>query len=151
MGISEIHWSVQSAYPVLAALQVLPLFAVLLLYGMRESNRLYLVATTFAIAELLLAVDLYRIFDHARPAMQLAEQLALLPILNYHAAADGMTVLFMLLTGLLTLLVVLYSRARRIIKPHRFLVITFTVQAALQSLFATLDMLWFAFDQRCRR
>ena len=39
--------------------------------------------------------------------MQFSERLALVGAFSYHAAADGMTVLFVLLNALLTLMVVL--------------------------------------------
>jgi len=143
MEIVELHWTVQSGYPILAALQLLPLLAILLLVLLRNRAQTYPAAITLAGAELLLAVDLYRHFDPAVLAMQLAEQLPLLSVFRYHAAADGMTVLFMLLTAVLSLLVVLYARVRRVPNTASFLAIVFGVESALQGMFATQDLLWF--------
>jgi NADH-quinone oxidoreductase subunit M len=143
MEMIELHWTVQSGYPILAALQLLPLLAVALLLLLRGRIPPYPTAIALAGSELLLALDLYHRFDPALPALQLAEQLPLLAVLRYHAAADGMTVLFMLLTALLSLLVVLYARVRRVAHTPDFLAIVFAVQAALQGMFATQDLLWF--------
>ena len=143
MEITELHWTSQSAYPILAALQLLPLLAMLVIMVLRNRRGLPLIASGFAVVELLLAVDLYRHFDSTQAAMQLGEYLPLLPILGYHVAADGMTVLFMLLTALLSLMVVLYTQARHVRGLDRYLAIVFAVEASLQSLFATQDLLWF--------
>ena len=143
MEITELHWTSQSTYPILAALQLLPLLATLLILVVRKRRGLPLIAAGFAFVELLLAVDLYRHFDSTQTAMQLAEYLPLLPALGYHAAADGMTVLFMLLTALLSLMIVLYAQQQHVRGLDRYLVIVFAVQASLQSMFASQDLLWF--------
>jgi len=143
MDIGELHWSLQAGYPVLAALQLLPLVAVVLMLLLRGRRPLYPLAIALALGELLLAIDLYRRFDTSSTAMQLAEHLPLLPFLNYHVAADGMTVLFMLLTAGLTLLVLLYAQVRRLAGSAGFLTMVFAIQASLQGMFATQDLLWF--------
>ena len=143
MEITELHWTSQSAYPILAALQLLPLLAMLVIMVLRNRRGLPLIASGFAAVELLLAIDLYRHFDSTQAAMQLGEYFPLLPFLGYHMAADGMTVLFMLLTALLSLMVVLYTQARHVRGLDRYLAIVFAVEASLQSLFATQDLLWF--------
>ena len=73
MEITELHWTSQSTYPILAALQLLPLLATLLILVVRKRRGLPLIAAGFAFVELLLAVDLYRHFDSTQTAMQLAE------------------------------------------------------------------------------
>ena len=112
MDMAELHWTAQSSYPILATLQLLPLLAIVLLLSLRKRSALYAVAIGLALAELLLSIDLYLRFNPLEPSLQLAERLPLLPVLDYHAAVDGMSVLLMLLTSLLSLLVVLYARVR---------------------------------------
>jgi NADH-quinone oxidoreductase subunit M len=143
MDISELHWTVQAGYPVLAALQLLPLAAVLLLILLRGRRLLYPLAIGLALLEFLLACDLYRLFDANSSSLQLAERLPLLPFMDYHAAADGMSVLFVLLTAVLSLLVVLYAQVRKLADSSAFLAMVFAVQAALQGMFVTQDLLWF--------
>ena len=144
MGAAELHWSVSSGYPILASLQLLPLLAMGLLYLLRQTRLLFPAAILFATAELLLAIDLYYTLQTRIPGLQLLERIEILPPFVYHAAIDGISVLFMLLTALLTLLVVLYARIRKVGALARFLIIIFGIEASLQSLFATQDLLWFA-------
>ncbi len=139
----ETPWMDQASYPLLATLQWLPLLAMLLALLLRRSHKLFPVAIILGAAELLLSVHLYQVFDQGRAGMQLAEHLPLLPFLSYHAAADGMTVLFMMLSSLLCFALLLYTRVRRVARAARFIAAIFAIEAALQGLFATQDLLWF--------
>ena len=143
MNLAEIHWTTQSSYPILATLQLLPLLAIMLILSLRGKVTLYPVAIGLAVAELLLAFDLYRHFDPAESAMQLAEQLPLLPLLGYHAAVDGMSILFILLTAVLSLLVVLYAKVRKLANSANFLAMVFAIEVSLLGMFVTLNLLWF--------
>ncbi len=144
MNLTEIHWTAQSGYPILATLQLLPLLAIALILSLRGRAGLYPTAIVLAVAELLLAFDLYRHFDATNPAMQLAEQLPLLPLLAHHTAVDGMSVLFMLLTAVLSLLLVLYAKVRKLADQATFLAMVFAIEASLQGMFVTLNLLWFS-------
>jgi len=143
MNLAEIHWTAQSSYPILTALQLLPLLAIAVILSLRSRAAMYSAAIGLAVAELLLTFDLYRHFDPAEAAMQLAEQLPLLPLLDYHAAVDGMSILFILLTAVLSLLVVLYARVRKLTNSATFLAMVFAIEASLLGMFVTLDLLWF--------
>lgn len=143
MTLHELHWATQADYSILASLQMLPLAAMVLVGMLRDGRAVLLVAVAAALLELGLAIDLYRHFDPLIPAMQLAEWVDLPGPLNYHAAADGMTVLFVLLTALLTLLLTLYGPIRPLLPSHRFMSVVFAGQAALMSLLVTMDLAWF--------
>lgn len=143
MDHSEINWAVQSLYPLLGVLQLLPLAAAVLMFALQKSRWVVAVGVAAASAELLVAVDLYRLYDQASPAMQFAESFQLLGPFAYHAAADGLTVLFVLLNALLCLLVVIYSQARGLEPISRVLINVFAIEAALMSLLVTVDLLWF--------
>ncbi len=143
MTITEIHWATQSAYPILSTLQILPLLGLLVLYTVRNSKQLINIAIAITLVEMLFAIDLYRHFDQTNSAMQLSEQLILLAPFSYHAAIDGMSVLFILLTGLLSVLVMLYGRIIPLIRPKHFPFIVLSIEATLMSLFSTVDLLWF--------
>jgi len=143
MTMNEIHWSAQSTYPVLGMLQLLPLGAMLLMIAMRHRRGILPVGIVFAGLELLLALDLYRMHDHATATMQFAERFTLFGPFGYHAAADGLTVLFVLLNAVLTLMVVVYSHARDMQPYSRVLMLVFAVEATLMSLLVTVDLFWF--------
>ncbi len=143
MGPIEIHWTAQSAYPVLATLQLLPLVATALMWLLPGHRVAFPLAVAAACLEMGVALDLYRLHDHGTGAMQFAEHLPLFGPFAYHAAADGLTVLFVLLNALLSLLVVAYCRARGLAPLPRALMLVFAVEAALMSLLVTLDLFWF--------
>lgn len=144
MTITEIHWASQSAYPILTLLQALPIIGLLILFWFRDSQHLMKVAILLSVIELFLAIDLYRQFDPGNAAMQMSEQLSLLGPLSYHAAVDGMSVLFILLTGLLSVMVMAYGSIVPLERLKNLPFIVLTIEATLMSLFTTLDMLWFA-------
>ena len=143
MTFTEVSWAAQTNVPLLAILQLLPLafMALMLVPGLRRAA--FPLSAAGSVLELLLAIRLYLLFEPGSSAMQFAERLALAGPLGYHAAADGITVLFVLLNALLTLLVVLYSRARDLDALYRLLALVFAVEALLMSLLVTVDLLWF--------
>ncbi|MEO5363063.1 MAG: NADH-quinone oxidoreductase subunit M [Magnetococcus sp. DMHC-8] len=141
--MTEIPWTEQSSWPVLAWLQWFPVGAAVVVARIRHDRTVFWVGMGLAALELAGAIHLYRLFDPTRSDFQLAEHYALPGPFSYHVAADGMTVLFMLLTALLSLLAIPYGWVRPFRPQHRFLAILFCGEAALMSQFATLDLLWF--------
>lgn len=132
-----------SGLPVLGLLQALPLAAALVLLAVRRDALAVTIGLVVAVAELGIALGLYLRLDHADPGFQLAERLTLAPVLNYHAAVDGVSVLFILLTALLTLLLVVYGPGRRMGGIPQLLALVLATEAVAMSLFTTLDLLWF--------
>jgi NADH-quinone oxidoreductase subunit M len=108
--VTEILWAAQAGYPPLATLQWLPLAAAVLLMIMREDDLALVLGRLFAVAELVVAIDLYARIDVTRNVLQFAERL---DVFAYHAAADGVSVLFILLTALLGVLLSFYGMARQ--------------------------------------
>ncbi|MCP3868599.1 MAG: NADH-quinone oxidoreductase subunit M [Gammaproteobacteria bacterium] len=141
--MTEIHWATQSSYPVLATLQLLPLVAVLLIWCLRDKRYLFLLGTGLASLELLLALDLYSRYDITLHALQFSEQLNLPGPFAYHAGADGITVLFVLLNALLTLLVLIYGQVRDLRPLPLLFSIIFIVESLLMSLLVSVDLMWF--------
>lgn len=142
MPVAEIPWAASSGVPLLAAVQLLPLAAVAAMLVLRRTRLLAAVGFAFAIGELVLVLALYQRFDPQQAAMQFAERLAL-GRFSYHAAADRVTVVFMLLTAVVTLLVLVYGTILRLGPPDRFLAAVFGLQAVVQGMFATLNLFWF--------
>ncbi|EGV50267.1 complex I subunit 4 family protein [Candidatus Endoriftia persephone] len=139
----EIHWSAQAGFPILSALQLLPLLGMATLLGWRESRAVPLLGTGFALLELLLALLLLNFFDPTQEAMQLAERMPLFGPLAYHAAVDGVSVIFILLTALLCLLVVIYGQVRELTPHALFMPLVLAVESALMGMFTSVDLLWF--------
>ncbi len=143
MDFTEIHWAQLSGYPILGLLQLLPFATMLLILGLRKRKVVFPVGVAAALLELLLALWLYHLYEPARAAMQFAEQFPLFGPFAYHAAADGVTVLFVLLNAVLTLMVVFYSQIRALPSLSRILAMVFAVEAALMSMLVTVDLFWF--------
>ncbi|MCK5809978.1 MAG: NADH-quinone oxidoreductase subunit M [Cocleimonas sp.] len=137
MQYSEI----QATWPLLEALQLLPFIAALVLWHVRGKPAaiIGLVAVTL---EMLLALQLYQQFDLTSDSMQFANQVNLFGALSYHVAVDGISILFILLTALLTLLGVLFIIFRKLHHTGVLAIMTL-IQALLMSQFVTVDLLWF--------
>ena len=140
---TELDWSVLAGQPVLAALQLLPLAAALLMLALRRASRLIYFGVLLATAELLLALYLYFRYDPENAAMQFAERLLLPGPLDYHAAVDGVSILFILLTALISLLVTVYGPVRGLGPAWRLMALIFGVEATLMVMFTTMNLMWF--------
>ena len=141
MQFIETH----NTLPILEIMQLLPLIAAVLLWKMRNMSAAILAIATTSL-ELILAIYLYQIFDTnigsaEAVTMQFANKASLLG-LPYHAAVDGMSILFILLAALLSLLSVLFIIFRGFQHTSVLAVVTF-IQAVLMSQFMTVDLLWF--------
>ena len=141
--IPELNWSQQAAYPILAALQLLPLLGAGLLLYLGERGISSLIGRLVAVLEMGLAIDLYRTFESGRSGFQLAEKLMIFDPLAYHAAADGITVLFVMLSALVVLLLTIYGLVRGLPEPSRLLASILAVEGVLMSLLVSTNLLWF--------
>ena len=130
-----------AAWPLLAALQLLPLCGAVAVHALGENLRAVWLGRVVAVAVLALATMLYRQIDAGQPLMQFAEHLA--PI-GYRVAADGVTALFALLAALLVVLMALYELVRGLARPARLLALILLAEAALMTQLVTLNLLWFA-------
>lgn len=140
--ITTIPWSEQIGYPILSLLQLLPLAAVALVWALRRHRLMVPAGIAAAGLELLLCIELWRHYDPTLDAMQFCESVPL-NLLHYHTGIDGISLIFILLTGLLTLLLTLYGVVRELKPFYRLYMAIFTVQASLMGQFVTLNLLWF--------
>ncbi|TMQ78581.1 complex I subunit 4 family protein [Candidatus Accumulibacter phosphatis] len=139
--MSEILWATQAGYPPLAMLQWLPLAAALLLLIMREADLALVIGRIFAVAELVVAIDLYARIDVSTSLLQFAERV---DVFAYHAAVDGVSVLFILLTALLGVLLSFYGMARQQISPVQLLSVLLLIESSQMTMLTTMNLLWFA-------
>lgn len=139
--MNEISWTQQAAWPLLAGLQLLPLIGAALVFALGERALAVALGRVVALAELALAFLLYRSIDAASPALQLAERV---DAIGYHAGADGITALFVLLAALIAALMSLYGLVRGLARPGRLMALILLAEAALMTMLATVNLLWFA-------
>lgn len=142
MHYTEISFS---TLPLLSFLQLLPLIAGLMFLALRlRGRKATFMVIGVAFVELLLALLLYAQFDQNLPGnqFQFAEHIPIWGVLEYHVGVDGISVLFIILTALLTFIGVLFVVMRNLhlgSLPASLLL----VQATLMSQLTTLDFLWF--------
>ncbi len=141
--MTELFWNQHASWPLLATLQLLPLAGAALLLRLGETTTAILLGRIVAGVELLLAVVLYRTFDAGNTAYQFAERLDLPGALAYHAGADGITVLFVLLGAFIVFLVTLYSLVRGLPEAARLLAVVLAVEGVMMTLLTTFNLLWF--------
>ncbi len=139
--LTEILWNTQLDYPVLAVLQLLPLVAAIIALLARNTALVTLITILTVSAELILAIMVYHGFDIQESSMQYAEHLPFLP--GYHAAIDGVSLLFILLTAFISAMLVLYSLARKIQELPKLLPTILATEAVLMTLFTTMNLMWF--------
>jgi len=140
-GLSEIDWSQQATLPLLLLLQLLPLCGAAVVFALQERLTAVIAGKLFALAELLLAILVLTRLDPTKADLQLAERF---PPLAYHVGVDGLSLVFVLLTALLTLLLTLYGMSRGMISPGRLFAVLLVAEAGLVGMLVTVNIAWFA-------
>ena len=139
--MTEIHWSSQSAYPLLFWLQVFPALGAVLVWRLGDRPLALLIGRVWASLGLLLAIALYQKIDPGSAALQMSERVS---GLGYHVAADGITALFVLVGAFIVFLTALYGMVRGFAHSGRLLATVLAVEAALMVNLVTVNLLWFA-------
>ena len=99
-----LHRQGSDDFPLLSALLVVPLVGIIADYRDRQARSAFALGLTVAGVELGLALYLVARFDPHAPGMQFVERVEIFSWLPYHVGVDGVGVLFLPLTALLTLL-----------------------------------------------
>ncbi len=131
-----------AAWPVLSALQWLPLLGAAAVFALGERTPAVWLGRVVAFATLGLALALVAQIDGSHPGLQFAERF---DVIGYRVAADGVTALFVLLAALIVVLITLYGLVRGLARPGRLMALILLVEAALMAQLCTLNLLWFAF------
>jgi NADH-quinone oxidoreductase subunit M len=136
-----------SGFPILSMLIVLPLAgAALILFISRANDRaVKMVGLLFSIATFALSLPLFANFDKTTHLMQFVEQHEWIPYLNmnYHLGLDGISVLFVLLSTLVTILCVLISWESVRMKTKEFFISLLVMESAMIGVFCSLDFMLF--------
>lgn len=140
-SLSEIFWQEQVGFPILLTLQLLPLLGAVIILALGERTAAILCGKLFALLEMLLAIATVSLINPTSPALQLAERVDLIA---YHVAADGLSLVFLLLVALLTLLMTLYGMSRGMISPGRLFAVLLVAEAGLVGMLLTMNIAWFA-------
>ncbi len=141
------YYSLSTGLPLLSALIFsLPLGAVCI-WLLPDEKQARQVALAVGLLDLILALAVLIQFDSGRSGFQLVESLTWIPSLNIHylLGVDGLSVLFLPLTGLLFLGVMLASWNSTQTMPRLYYTLLLLLQSLTLGIFCALDTLLFFF------
>jgi len=141
--MTEINWQAQIFYPALAVLQLLPLISAVVILYFKDLKLTRIIGFSTAFIELLISIHLYYNYELSNPAMQFAERLSFFGF-TYHSAIDGISLLFIMLATLLTLLIMFYALLRTLTGYSTMFAIFLIILSSLMSMLVTMNLLWFA-------
>jgi NADH-quinone oxidoreductase subunit M len=135
------------SFPVLSTLIFLPVAgaAVLLLIPRSQETLIKWAALVVSILDFCLSIPLFANFDKTTHLMQFAERHAWIPAwnINYSLGVDGISILFVLLSTLITILCVLISWNSIRAKVKEFFIAILFVEGAMIGVFCALDFFLF--------
>ena len=145
MVLSEIPAFEQIGFPILSVLLFLPVVFLIALGFIRNEHLAYRVGLAGAVLELILATVLAFRFNPGVADIQFAEQIGSLPLIGvgYHLGVDGISILFIPVTALLTVLVILYAEYSVQADARHYLMATLGLEATLIGAFVSLDLILF--------
>lgn len=142
MSFTAIPWQDSLSFPLLVLIQLNPIVWAIVIYLLR-GKAVFTLSWLAALIELFLVFLVFQLFDRSIPVMQFSEEFTLYGALQYHVAVDGISIMFLLLTGLITLLVIAYAPIRKLQAYEILLPVILGIEATSMSLFLTVDLLWF--------
>ena len=149
VGLREIVRAGESSeagiagFPLLSLLLLMPLVGALAAWRVRRIQTALTLGVAVAGVELLLTIAALIQFHPHDPAAQLVERVEPLPWLSLHLGIDGLGVLFLPLTALLTLLILLYAQTIRRERPGVLVAGILAQEAALMGMFTALNLMQF--------
>jgi len=134
-------------FPILSTLIFLPIAGAALLLLIKRSNEglIKWVSLGVSIAAFLVSLPLFTNFDKTTHLMQFTERHAWIPAwnINYSLGLDGISVLFVLLSTLVTILCVLISWNSIKMKTKEFFISLLFLEGAMIGVFCSLDFMLF--------
>jgi NADH-quinone oxidoreductase subunit M len=99
------------SYPVLTVITFLPLAGALMILLLRNTAQIKWLALATTIATFIASLPVYKYFDKTTHLMQFVETHSWIPVwnINYRVGIDGISVLFLFLAGILSILCVTVS------------------------------------------
>jgi NADH-quinone oxidoreductase subunit M len=135
----------QLDYPLLSFMVFIPVLGSFLLLFIRNAAVVRLIALAFSIVELGLCMPLLLNFDSSIAHMQFGESLSWIPAWNVHyrLGVDGISVLFVALTTLLTVISIMVSWTAIQDRVREFMIALLFLEAAIIGVFVSLDLFLF--------
>jgi len=137
----------KSGFPILSALIFLPIAGALLLLLINRTKEALIkwLSLIVSIAAFILSIPLFTNFDKTTHLMQFTEKHKWIPLwnVNYSLGLDGISVLFVLLSTLITILCVLISWDSIKVKAKEFYISILIMEGAMIGVFCSLDFMLF--------
>ena len=134
-------------YPILSTVIFLPIIGgiLLMLIGRRQETLIKFGALAISIITFVLSLPLFTDFDKTTHQMQFVERADWIPqwSIQYYIGVDGISVLFILLSTLVTILCVLISWNSITEKIKEFYVALLLIEGAMIGVFCSLDLFLF--------
>jgi NADH-quinone oxidoreductase subunit M len=134
-------------YPILSLIIFLPVAGAALLLFVNRDNAfvIKLLTLIISVATFIVSLPLFFRFNQNTPAMQFVESRPWIPTwnINYSLGVDGISVLFVLLSTLITILCVLISWEAIEKKIKEFYISLLLVEAAMIGVFCSMDFFLF--------
>ncbi|MGO9015326.1 MAG: NADH-quinone oxidoreductase subunit M [Dissulfurispiraceae bacterium] len=134
-------------YPVLSTVIFLPILGALLIFLTKRSSETFIkwMALAVSIINFVLSLPLFTSFDKTTAAMQFVEKREWIPAwgIHYSLGVDGISVLFVLLSTLLTILCVTVSWKSIKLKTKEFYAALLLIEGSMIGVFCSLDMFLF--------
>jgi len=135
----------QLSYPILTWSVFLPLIGALVLLFMRNASLVRWTALFFTISTFIISLPLLSNFDKSTYKMQFVEMHEWIPTwgIKYIIGIDGISILFLFLTTLLSILCVLVSWKAIQTKTKEFYMAILIMEAGMLGVFVSLDFFLF--------
>ncbi len=145
MVLNEVSGVEQIGFPILSVLLFLPVVFMVALVFVKNERLAYRVGLAGSVLVLVLSAFLAYRFETGTADIQFAEQIGPLPFLGvgYHLGVDGVSILFIPVTALLTVLVVLYAEYSVQADARHYLIATLGLEATMIGAFVSLDLVMF--------
>jgi NADH-quinone oxidoreductase subunit M len=135
----------QLGYPLLSLLIFVPVAGAVVLLGVRNAAAARWIALAVSIVEIALCIPLLTAFNSAIPHMQFGESVAWISAwnINYRIGVDGISILFVGLTALLTTISIMVSWTAVQDRVREFMVALLFLEAGMIGVFVSLDLFLF--------
>lgn len=137
----------QISYPVLSTVIFLPIFGALWIFLIKRSSETFIkwTALIISLVTFILSIPLFSSFDKTTAKMQFTEALDWVPSwgIKYALGVDGISVLFVLLSTLLTILCVTVSWKSIKEKTKEFYAALLLIEGSMIGVFCSLDLFLF--------
>ncbi len=131
--------------PLISLMLLAPLAGIALVWLIRDPNQARRIAFGAALVSLAFALAVLARFDASARGMQMIEKMSWIPTLgiNYHVGIDGISVLFLPLTGLLFLGVILGAWTAKRSMPRLYFSLLLMLLSMTLGIFVALDTILF--------